>query len=352
MNERGISRGQFLRLVAGGALGAVFGTEFLPTPDMSDIKKALDVTQMGYEYGPSFARAIARSPIEFRKTVDLWREPDPSYRETPFFRTTLGYGPGDSRNVVVGFGDSNLLGSNSDKRNTPIALFTRKVTEKVPGLDWVSYNFARNGNTTKLVIEEQLLSDGVKQVFKEEDKCDVWVNAGGNDMAQLAGTREEFREAARLIEDPMKHPEILFKYAARMQDNLNQFRDNFSMLLRVLGENYGSQIRHLVIVSLPDLSLAPSITSQSFGDEIFRLPINERHINDLMRKVSLRLNNEMFRAVSEFHERTGITTVGIDTFNINGRAKIFGEDQHYTIEADHAIADNAVSRASFVGLAA
>lgn len=324
----------------GLALGA---TAASGNVNISQIPDIVDGLKVGYEYGPGFVSAVASDPEAAWETYRLIQEPNETYRKSPFFGNSLEY-PNAAHNVIIAFGDSNMVGAEGkDRANSPVSLFKRKVKDKWGITNWEDYNIAHSGDTTKLVIQNQLQSPQAREAFSKGDSCDVWINVGGNDFSSVAATPDEFSEVKKLGQDPWGHPDFLLKYTPRLLENLNVFRRDFHTLLTTLYEAQGPKIKHLVIMSAPDFGKAPSITSQDVGNEKYHIPLDDDFVSQIVHNLSIRMNNEMFGAASEFHEQTGMKIVGIDTF----KDSIFDHDQHLTVEAVAAIADDAFSRVEF-----
>ncbi len=332
-----LPRRRLLRWGLGAGIAASAGNlNFTQVPDIINGLKA------GYEYGPGFVSAVASDPEAAWETWKLIQEPDETYRKSPFFGNSLEY-PTSAHNVLIAFGDSNMVGAEGrDRANSPVSLFKRRVKDKW-GTDWEDYNIAHSGDTTKLVIQNQLQSQQAKEAFSKGDFCDVWINVGGNDFSSVANTPDEFSEVKELGQDPWRHPDYLLKYTPRLLENLTVFRRDFHTLLSALYEMQGAKIKHIVIMSAPDFGKAPSITSQDVGDKKYHIPLDDDFASKIVHNLSIRMNNEMFGAASEFHGQTGTKIVGIDTF----KDSIFDRDQHLTVEAVAAIADDAFSRVEF-----
>lgn len=333
-----LPRRKLLRWGLGAGIAAAAGNA-----NISQIPDIVSGLIAGYEYGPGFVSAIASDPGAAWETWKLIQEPDETYRKSLFFGNSLEY-PKSAHNVIIAFGDSNMVGAEGkDRANSPISLFKRKVRDKWGVTDWEDYNIAHSGDTTKLVIQNQLSSQQAREAFAKGDFCDVWVNVGGNDFSSVANTPDEFSEVRELGQDPWKHPDYLLKYTPRLLENLDEFRHDFHTLLSTLYELQGPKIKHIVIMSAPDFGKAPSITSQDIGDKKYHIPLDDDFASKIVHNLSIRMNNEMFAAASEFHGQTGMKIVGIDTF----KDSIFDRDQHLTVEAVAAIADDAFSRVEF-----
>lgn len=333
-----VSRRRLLRWGMGlGVASSVAGLNISQIPDIVNGLKT------GYEYGPGFVSAVASDPEAAWETYKLIQEPTETYRKSPFFGNSLEY-PNAAHNVIIAFGDSNMVGAEGkDRANSPISLFKRKVKEKWGITNWEDYNIAHSGDTTKLVIANQLQSTQAEAAFSKGDSCDVWINVGGNDFSSVAATPDEFSEVKKLGQDPWNHPDFLFKYTPRLLDNLDVFRKDFHTLLTTLYEAQGPKIKHIVIMSAPDFGKAPSITSQDVGNEKYHIPLDDDFVSKIVHNLSIRMNNEMFGAAGDFQKQTGAKIVGIDTF----KDSIFDHDQHLTVEAVAAIADDAFSRVEF-----
>ncbi len=346
MEHERFDRRTFLNKAKKVGLGVAGGLSLLELASLQTgigVKDAINATKMGAEYGPEIALAVGMHPQRFKDTVDLWLPPEESYRSTNFFNETFEYSP-HGGNVIVAFGDSNMVGADGrDRGSSPVVLFKEKVENKWNVDGWEDYNLAQSGYTTQMVIERQVRSYEAKQLF-DQGPCDVWVNAGGNDMANVARTLSEVEEIQKLSRDPWASPDILLKYASRMMDKLSEFRRDFSDLLFALDDAYGSQIKHLVVMSVPDFSKAPAIISQEIDDRSYRIPLEDPYIRDLVGNISIRMNNEMFGATEDFQEKRGHRIIGIDTFP---RSR-FKNDQHFTREADEAIALDALNRVEFL----
>ena len=347
MNESNpIDRRQFLvktGRIGMGIAGGVGMAELLSYQTGIGLRDAVNAAILGVEYGPDIAFAIGNNPTEFKETVDLWIKPDLDYLKAPFFKEPFSY-QRDARNTVLAFGDSNMVGARgNDQSNSPVDLFKDKLKGNIG--EWKVLNFAKSGFTTQMVVDKQLHSREAREVFENTEFCDVWVNAGGNDMGNVAFTREEVMEVQKLSIDPWANPEILFKYASRLKDNLRQFGNNFSGLLNALDNEAQGKIKHLAIMSVPDFSRAPSITTQEIGAESYSIPLHNPYLRDLVGNISIRMNNIMFGVTEKFQENKGVRIVGIDTYHWS--MSKFGKDQHFTQEADYAIAEDAFRKVQF-----
>lgn len=302
-----------------------------------------DVAQGGetaIKYGPDIALAAAEEPSRARDTFEMWRTPEEGWKDSLLMTVQFEYTGDEEENVVVALGDSNIVGAlGTDKAFSPVNLFVDRAREKVSG-KWEVINIAQKGKTTEEIREGQLLSPEAYEAFYRAPKCDVWINAGGNDLSKVVRSTDEMEELEQLEGDPLKKPKILMKYVSRMMDNLSQFKEDYSDLLNALYDNYAGQIRQLVIMSAPDFSKAPAITSQYIDDRTYRLPLTDPQIRRLVHNISVRMNNIMFEVAQEVQKERGIRIIGINTFDNS----LFGDDQHLSPEAFTAIADDAASR--------
>ena len=111
----------------GFALGAAASVGNVNISQIPDIINGL---KAGYEYGPGFVTAVVSDPQAAWETWKLIQEPDESYRNSPFFGNSLEY-PKSAHNVIIAFGDSNMVGAEGkDRANSPVSLFKRKVKDK------------------------------------------------------------------------------------------------------------------------------------------------------------------------------------------------------------------------------
>lgn len=337
---RKFSRERFLRGLIDATAAGIFLASDQALSRSIGIAGPLEIGRAAYEYR-ELEKAALRHPRRAMNLYDLWSSREPTYELSPFFSEKFKYTSPGEENVLVAFGDSNMIGAGGkDSEGSPVKLFVRGASERWGFSHWHDFNFAHSGATTKAVIENQLQSPEAREVFNNAEYCDVWINAGGNDLSAVVNTQEEILEVEKLRDDPLSEADILLKYASRMMDNLREFRNNFANLLTALQQDYGPKIRHLVILSVPDFSKASSITSQEIGNESYTLPLTNPFIRDLVRNISERMNNAIFAAAEDLQEKPHIRVIGLNTFPISQ----FGDDQHLTSEAMAAIAGEAVGR--------
>ncbi|MCR4324470.1 MAG: SGNH/GDSL hydrolase family protein [Candidatus Curtissbacteria bacterium] len=129
-----------------------------------------------------------------------------------------------------------------------------------------------------------------------------------------------------------------------MLDMLSVTRYRFSKFLNALYDEYGQKIRHIVIILLPDLGRAAAITSQKFGLEPERIAIVDPRAKRIVSEIAEKVNGAWLEEAQEFHERTGIKIVAIDTFKDSLFRK---DDQHLNRAGREAIAEEAYDRTVF-----
>lgn len=312
--------------------------------------EAFHALEIGYEYGPDVAQAVISHPEQSLEAYRLWKRPERSYLKKPFFGEKLMYKKNAS-NGIVGFGDSNLEGADGDGskwRQSPVHLF-RTLAQKTMGFeDWKDFNCAKSGSTTEMIMSQQVDSDKAKEGFNFSPKCDVWINAGGNDASNLVQNEDEVEELNRLAEDPFNHMSLLLKYTGRIERNIDKFGDNFLDLLRAVQTPYGSKIRQFIIMSAPDFGKVDSIETQEISGQARYIRIGNSAIRRLIENISIRMNNKMFDAAEQFQLQTGSRIVGIDT--ATPQISEFSKDQHFSEQACEEIAHQALARIDLIAV--
>lgn len=331
-----VSRRIFLRGIGGLAAGAVV---------LKNGERIYTVSEATIKYGPGFAEEAVMHPEETLDIIDILRTPEPNYLVSPSFSEPLLYQRGVGNNVM-GFGDSNIVGPNGKEwQQSPIVLY-RDLANKRLGTNWGYVDCAKSGYTTNMIREEQVNSQRARAGFDISGRCDVWVNAGGNDFSHLITSNEEVNELQQLSDNPVAHPDLLGKYASRILSAVGNFSQRFSELLNAIDDTYRGKIRQFVIMSLPDFTRAQSIKTQEINGAEHIISLESATARDLIQNITVRMNNKMFESVDKFQKESGNRMVGIDT----GTPQIsdFSSNQHFSIKACEAIAQNAFDRIRFV----
>lgn len=324
-------------MAAGLAAGAAISSSLGMGP-----REVGSFLKLSYEYGPEVAEAVVSHPGQSIEAFKLWKGPDRAYERSHVFTDNLKYEQGSANNII-GFGDSNLVGpGGTNWRESPIILYKDLAVQKKGVTDWQDFNCAKGGSTTDRIIREQVPSQRAMDGFGMGVGCDVWVNAGGNDVANLVHNVQDVEELRRLTQNPFADMDLLFKYTGRIEDNIQNFEENFLSLLHAIYKPYEPQIRQFVVMSMPDFGRASSIITQEFNGGAYVIDLKSSAIRRLIGNISVLMNNAIFKSVERFQQETGSWVVGIDATK-HGISD-FSSNQHYSESACREIAQTALSR--------
>lgn len=335
-----VSRRKFLWGLGGLGVGAIM---------LKNGEEIVDAAKIAYEYGPEVAKEVALHPGQSLEAYRLWKRPESSYLKSPSFYEDLLYRR-DVPNNIVAFGDSNIVGPDgTDWRNSPIILFKDLAQKRLGVHHWNDFNCAKSGYTTDRVREEQVHSSRAREGFSANGKSDVWINVGGNDMSHLVENGNEVNELKRLADNPFSDMGLLFKYTSRIEDNICFFGKSFENLLQNINSTYDDEIRQYVIMSMPNFGDANSIRTQEIDGVEYVVSIKNSAARRLIKNISIRMNNEMFKVVDSFGQKAHQRMVGINT--ATPQISDFSSNQHFSFEACEAIALDAINRAKFANAA-
>ncbi|MFI5265609.1 MAG: hypothetical protein ACHQT7_02595 [Candidatus Levyibacteriota bacterium] len=299
--------------------------------------------EISYEYGPEVARAVLSHPGQSLEAFKLWKGPDRAYEKSSVFAENLVYRKGSANNII-GFGDSNLVGPDGTNwQESPIVLYKDLAVQEKGVENWQDFNCAKGGSTTDMIIQQQVPSQRAMDGFGMGVGCDVWINAGGNDVANLVHNVHDVEELRRLTQNPFADMDLLFKYTGRIEDNLQNFETNFLNLLHAIyNPLYVPNIRQFVIMSMPDFGRARSIITQEFNGGAYIIDLKSSAVRRLIGNISILMNNAIFKSVETFQKETGSRIIGINA--ARGGMSDFSSNQHYSEAACQEIAQTALSR--------
>lgn len=336
MNRRTVLRGAGALVVT-----AAVGDELGLSP-----QNVKHYTELTVTYGPDVAMAFAKNPGQFPKDswalyFKLWKKPEETYKKSPYLSAPLQYSPVVPTNLdVIAFGDSNMVGPNGkDRNNSAVALFQNKVAQNgYP--KWREFNLAESGYTTQMVADTQL-ERGRKLL--SPNPSDIWLSAGGNDFWRIVKNRQEVEELAQLAKNPFDDINLLLKYTKRIEESLKLFEEGFAHLLDAVNRQYKGTMQNLVVVSAPNFSDAPAVTTQPLEDgKPYRIPLESSASRRIVGNAGTLINNSMFNVLEEFDKHEGVRIVGIDATKPS--ISQFVTDQHLSPQAYEVIAEEAFQR--------
>lgn len=348
-NGRGFVTGAFSRRRLFWGAGGVVAAAALSESQGIGPAEIFHGLEIGYEYGPEVAQAVITHPGQSLEAYRLWRRPEREYQRYPFFSENLLYRRG-TPNAIVGFGDSNLEAADGDGKNwqeSPLHVYREIAQSQLGFSEWKDFNCAKGGYTTEMIIDKQVTSPKAKEAFNFSPRCDVWVNAGGNDVSALVKDPSEVIELRKLANDPFADMELLFKYTDRIEGNLREFGENFYRLLSAINQPaYSPKIRQIIIMSAPDFGRAHSIVTQEIDGVPYVIDLKSSAVRRLIENIAIRMNNAMFDASARFQIETGTRIIGINT--ATPEISEFSSNQHFSEDACRKIAETAVSRVDVV----
>lgn len=257
----------------------------------------------------------------------------------PTGQKRLFYSPEQSRkNLLVNIGDSIARGGAGKSPTSPADLIALEINSQ-PDRSWEVLNLAQVGVTTKEVIKHQLLDPNLKAVMEDPVvvNADFIVHMGVNDIGKrFAGDEAKINRMKSQLAD--MDINAIRMALSELGEATAGFAEDFKDFLEAAEILFGKKIRHLIVISPPDFSLAPSINSYANG-RVYSFSLDNPLIQILVREGCNRLRgkiNDLVRGYSPFPSLT------VSTENLN-RSHFIG-DQHLNEEGNLLIARNFLSR--------
>lgn len=243
-------------------------------------------------------------------------------------------------NLLVNVGDSIARGGSKNDPLSPADLITEEVIST--GRNWKVLNLAQVGVTTREVIKHQLLDPKLKKLIDDNKTVDVdfIVHTGANDIGKsFAGDEGKITR----IKEQLANLDINAVRNALIElgEATANFREDFKDFLEAADILFGRKIRHLIVISPPDFSLAPRINSFTNG-KTHSFQLDNPAIQFLVKEGC----RELRRNIAESVRRSSpfpylmVPTEGIDRSHFDG-------DQHLNREGNLIIARNFLSRVIF-----
>lgn len=177
------------------------------------------------------------------------------------------YTPRQSKNsLLVSIGDSIARGGSGPDPVSPADLIAESVNNSREGRNWRVLNLAQVGVTTSEVIKHQLLDPKLAEIMGRGETLDAdfIIHTGANDIGKsFAGDEKKVaRLKERLVNFNIGEIQSAF---GELGEAIDGFRKDFLRCLDLMNVLFGRKIRHLIVISPPDFSLAPKINSYASG---------------------------------------------------------------------------------------
>lgn len=253
------------------------------------------------------------------------------------------YTPRQSKNsLLVNIGDSIARGGSGPDPVSPADLIAESVNNSREGRNWRVLNLAQVGVTTPEVIKHQLLDPKLAEIMGRGEilDADFIIHTGANDIGKsFAGDEKKVaRLKERLVNFNIGEIQSAF---GELGEAIDGFKKDFLRCLDLMNVLFGRKIRHLIVISPPDFSLAPKINSYASG-RTHSFSLDNPLVQLMVREGCSELKTAIDKTLQNF---TAFPVVVIPTNKI-GREH-FSEDQHLNSSGKIVLAKEVVNRMVF-----
>ncbi|HLC88226.1 MAG TPA: SGNH/GDSL hydrolase family protein [Patescibacteria group bacterium] len=260
---------------------------------------------------------------------------------SPVLDSPFVYRPQSESNMLVCFGDSNMTGGVGGEVVSPANWVLDLVQARGIGV-WNLKVYAEVGATTARVMDKQL-KEAVEDRELINQRFDVWLNVGGNDMLALVNNAQNAQEIAEMMRNPRRNILRACTFIRDVNNEIEEFGKDFSSLLIKLMQLFPNRINNVVANILPDFSVISAINTGVVNGEVFELSLSNPWIRRLVHNVSLGINNKKIATLETFSKGTRSPAfLAINTFDFP--PNYFHGDEHFNDQGKEVLAQRFVDR--------
>ncbi len=276
--------------------------------------------------------------------LDLLIPVNETFRNSPSFGKTLFYTKAQAEaNSLVCLGDSNMVGGMDPAPVSFVDLLIEDLSKK--NKFWDLRNYSKVGDSTQDTIRSQVNNPDVINELKLLEFFDVCMNVGGDNLLNIVDTPQKSKELAEVAKDPFGLANLrkTWEIMGEVMQDLGTFGDSFYSLLTRQQELYTNKLQHMIIISAPDFSKAPAISTEFEDGSTSVFPLNSDVLQLFAQNVSIMLNNKIAQAVDAFsYKHPEIPVSIINIFDDFGR-DCFDKDEHFSTKGKKKIAQKILA---------